>query len=95
MNIIFALIDRITAENPQKEKRAPSFRRSFFNRVRVGSRWRFKNSSQKLIVKVFDIETCYDGKKKYHSVLYGITGSVAGHMSQSIVGFLENYELLK
>jgi len=60
--------------------------------IKVGSRWVYKNSKKKLVVKIFEIETWKIDGKKHVVIVYGLTKSLAGHISQSVGGFLDSYE---
>jgi len=57
------------------------------NKITVGSKWIFRHSKQKVMVRVFEI---ING-----SVSYGLVTAVAGHITQTKKGFLRDYERIK
>jgi len=62
------------------------------NKLQVGSKWRFKSASKKLLVKIFDIEIWTIAGKKNVVVVYGLISAKAGHICQNVSGFKENHE---
>jgi hypothetical protein len=60
----------------------------FTGMVEIGSLWIFKHAKPKLIVRVFEAD-------KKSGIIYGLRRAVAGHMTSTISGFIENYTLYK
>jgi len=59
---------------------------------KIGSKWRFKHSNRLLFVKIFAIEFWYIEGKRYKVIIYGLPNAKSGHISQSVSGFLKNYD---
>jgi hypothetical protein len=60
-------------------------------KLKIGSKYRFNNCDEKLIVTIFDIETWHINGKKTRAVIYGLKGP---HISCSIESFRKNYTAL-
>ena len=74
-------------------KRAPKKGALFLCKaLKIGAKYRFKHSKEKVIVTLFSLEECPENNKKYISVEYGLRSP---HMCCSVESFIDNYTLVK